>query len=100
MNFLSVVLRTTGNPTGFADVVREATLATNRNIPIYHVRTLHAVERHGYGYVRFFTQLFAVFGAVALLAAAARGLISFSVPQLLAAGRARRVRAAKIPRLQ
>lgn len=68
-NFLSLVVRTKGDPAQLADAVREATLATNRNIPIYHVRTLADVERRGYWHIRFFTQLFVVFGCVAVLLA-------------------------------
>jgi hypothetical protein len=69
-NFLSVVVRTADQPpTALADAVRAATLATDPNIPIYHVRTLPEVERRGYWHVQFYTQLFVVFGLVALLLA-------------------------------
>jgi putative ABC transport system permease protein len=69
INFLFVTLRTVGDPASFAEAVREATLATNPNIPIYYVRPMPNVELRGYWHVRFFTQLFVVFGLVALLLA-------------------------------
>lgn len=81
-NFLSVVVRATDqSPTALADAVRAATLATNSNIPIYHVRTLQEVERRGYWHVRFYTQLFVAFGLVALLLACIGiyGVMSYNV---------------------
>jgi putative ABC transport system permease protein len=80
-NFLSVVLRTSGDPTALADAARNATLATNRDIPIYYVRTLEDVERRGFWHVRFFTELFSVFGLVALLLACIGiyGVMSYNV---------------------
>jgi putative ABC transport system permease protein len=68
-NFLSIVLRTNGNPTALADAARDATLATNRDIPIYYLRTLREMEFRSFWQVRFFTHLFLVFGGVALLLA-------------------------------
>lgn len=68
-NFLSVVIRTEGNPAALADAVRDATLATNRDIPIYYLRPLQEMEFRSFWQVRFFTHLFIVFGGVALLLA-------------------------------
>jgi putative ABC transport system permease protein len=80
-NFLSVVVRTAGNPAALAESARNATLATNRGIPIYYVRTQEEVERRGFWPVRFFTELFTVFGLVALLLACIGiyGVMSYNV---------------------
>jgi predicted permease len=68
-NFLSVVLRTESHPAALADAARDATLATNRDIPIYYLRPLQETEFRSFWQVRFFTHLFIVFGGVALLLA-------------------------------
>lgn len=68
-NFLSVVVRTRGDPAALGEAVREATFATNPNIPIYYVRPLREVEFRAFWQNRFFAQLFVVFGLVALLLA-------------------------------
>jgi putative ABC transport system permease protein len=68
-NFLSVVVRTQGDPAALGEAVREATFATNPNIPIYYVRPLREVEFRAFWQHRFFAQLFVVSGLVALLLA-------------------------------
>jgi len=80
-NFLSIVIRANGKPSRWAETAREATLATDRGIPIYHVRPLSEVELLRFPQVRFFTRLFLVFGVVALLLACIGiyGVMSYSV---------------------
>ncbi|MBI5689959.1 MAG: ABC transporter permease [Verrucomicrobia bacterium] len=80
-NFLSIVMRTRGHPATFAEAAREATLATNPKIPIYYVSPLRDVEFRQFWHVRFFTQLFVVFGGVALLLACIGiyGVMSYNV---------------------
>ncbi len=68
-NFLSVVVRAKADPAALGEAVREATFATDPNIPIYYVRPLREVEFRAFWQNQFFAQLFMVFGLVALLLA-------------------------------
>lgn len=85
LNFLSLVLRTRGDPLGLAEAARDTTLAVNRDIPIYDVFPLEQVvmRTDGVWQRKFFGYLFTVFGAVALFLACIGiyGVMSYNVTQ-------------------
>lgn len=82
-NFLSVVIRTTGDPAQYAQAARETVLAVNPAIPIYNVLTLKSVVLRTVWSRQFFSHLFTVFGVVALFLACIGiyGVVAYSVTQ-------------------
>ncbi|MBL9215563.1 MAG: ABC transporter permease [Opitutaceae bacterium] len=81
--FLSVVMRTHTDPAGFTQAAREAVLAVNRQIPIYHALTLEAVVLRTIWPSRFFGYLFTFFGLAALFLACIGiyGVMAYNVTQ-------------------
>jgi putative ABC transport system permease protein len=81
--FMSVVIRTKSNPRNYLNVVRNAVLSTNKEIPIYRVFTMDEVVRSSFWERRFFGSLFLIFAGVALFLAALGlyGVMAYSVRQ-------------------
>jgi predicted permease len=81
--FMSVVVRTEGNPLAFAGASQQAVFRVNREIPVYHVRSMRQVIDRFTWDKRFFGGLFASFAGIALFLAALGiyGVMAFSVGQ-------------------
>jgi len=71
LRFMSVAVRGQGGPETLARVVREEVAALHADTPLYYVRTMARALREEIWYVDLFGGLFAVFGLLALLLAAA-----------------------------
>ena len=67
---MTLVVRTNGDPLGFAGAVREAVRGVDRNLPVSDIRTMEAVAAAALSQPRFVTFLLGVFAAVALTLAA------------------------------
>jgi len=81
--FVSIAVRGAGTPETLAAAMRRALTETDPNLAIYWVRTLdEGVAQQTYG-MRIIGTLFAIFGAIALVLAAAGlfGVLSFHVSQ-------------------
>ncbi len=79
--FLSLAINAEGDPMTFAEPVRRAVTALDRDQPVYFVRTLQdAIRAEGWFYAVFGT-LFAAFGVAALVLAiiGVYGVMSFAV---------------------
>lgn len=84
-NFMSVVIRTSGEPTRHLRLAKDAVVSVNRDIPTYDEHTLEDVllRTDSVWQLRFFSFLFTVFGGVAVFLACIGiyGVISYSVAQ-------------------
>ncbi|MBI3982464.1 MAG: ABC transporter permease, partial [Gemmatimonadetes bacterium] len=79
--FMSLILRTSGDPMATAPAVRDAVIAVDPDLPIYFVRTVDQAVRENTWFYRVFGGLFMVFGAAALFLGGVGlyGVMSFSV---------------------
>jgi putative ABC transport system permease protein len=79
--YITLVVRTRGNPADLTPGVKAAVWSLNRNLPISEVRTMIQAVADATAQPRFEMLLFAVFGGVALILAAVGiyGVISYSV---------------------
>ncbi|HWP38848.1 MAG TPA: ABC transporter permease [Gemmatimonadales bacterium] len=79
--FMSLILRTTGEPMATAPAVRDAVISVDPDLPIYFVRTVDQAIRENTWFYRVFGGLFMVFGAAALFLGGVGlyGVMSFSV---------------------
>ena len=82
-SFLTVVLRTSGDPTPVTGDARRAIWAVASDVPIYQVAPLTDLVSQSVGSRRFVMVLLTLFGAVALLLTAigVYGVISYSVAE-------------------
>jgi ABC-type antimicrobial peptide transport system permease subunit len=80
---MSVAVRTQSAPASFANLVRNAVLSVNKDIPIYRVKLMTDVVKDSFWERRFFGTLFSAFGVIALFLASIGlyGVMSYSVRQ-------------------
>lgn len=80
MNYITLVVRTAGDPAAAASPMREAAWSFDRNLAISQVVTMDGVVSEANAQPRFETMLLSIFAAVALVLAAVGlyGVISYS----------------------
>jgi len=80
---MSLVTRTTGDPTATASGIRGAVASIDANLPVFRVRTMEQFVSDSMAQRRFAMYLFAVFAVIALLLAAVGlyGVMAYSVTQ-------------------
>jgi predicted permease len=83
VQFMSIAVRTQGNPVEFTAALREEVMAVDADMPIYWELTMAQVIHEETWFYWVFGTLFGAFGAVALLLASVGlyGVMSFSVRQ-------------------
>ena len=81
--FMSILLRTKGNPRNFVEPARNAVLTVNKEVPIYRVFTMEEIIRNSFWERRFFGMMFAIFAGLALFLASLGlyGVMAYSVRQ-------------------
>ncbi len=81
--FMTLVVRTTGDPTGLGDSVRREVLQLDKEQPVFRIETLDQLITNSTGQLRFSMMLFAVFAAtaIALASVGLYGVMSYSVTQ-------------------
>jgi putative ABC transport system permease protein len=82
-SFLTMVIRTGGDPSALADGARRAIWSVASDVPVYEVAPLADLVARSMGWRRFVMILLELFGAVALLMTAigVYGVISYSVAE-------------------
>jgi putative ABC transport system permease protein len=83
LHFMTLVVRTDGDPIALDGPVREQVRALDPNLPVYGVNTLAGLVSRSLAGQRFSAVLVAIFGLLALVMAAAGiyGVVSFTVSQ-------------------
>ena len=83
MNGMTLLVRTASDPRTFAQSVRNAVLAIDKNQPLYEVKTLAQRVDEGVAASRSLTLLFAAFALLGLILGAVGiyGIVSYSVTQ-------------------
>jgi len=82
-NFMSLVVRTKGDPKAFVNTARSTVLSVNKDIPIYNVKTMEEVVAESFWEKRFFGSMFGIFAVLALFLASIGlyGVMAYSVRQ-------------------
>lgn len=82
-DYMTLVMRTAGDPLGYAKRVGEEVLAVNGRIPIYHTFSLDDILLRHVWVARFFSYLFTASGLIALFLACIGlyGVMTFNVSQ-------------------
>jgi putative ABC transport system permease protein len=82
-SFLTVVVRTAGDPSNFTSAVRQAIWSVTPDVPIFQVATLEDLVEKSVGPRRFVMLLLELFGAMALLMTAlgVYGVVAYSVSE-------------------
>jgi putative ABC transport system permease protein len=80
---LSLLVRSTVDPTGISAAIRNEVLALDKDQPVYNIRTLGGLLSDSVATPRFRTSLLALFAMVALILAAVGlyGVVTYSVTQ-------------------
>lgn len=80
-NFVSLAVRTTGEPMAVTSAVRQAVTSLNADIPLYWVYSMEEALARPTWYIRIFGTMFMIFGVIALFLASVGlyAVMSFSV---------------------
>jgi putative ABC transport system permease protein len=81
LGLMTLVVRTDGDPLSLAPVVRSIVASSNKEVPVYNVRTLPQLLEQSVAPSRFITSLLGTFALLALILAGVGlyGLVSYSV---------------------
>jgi putative ABC transport system permease protein len=82
-SFMTLVVRTAGDPTGLGESVRREVLQLDKEQPVFRIETLDQLITNSTGQLRFSMMLFAVFAAaaIALASVGLYGVMSYAVTQ-------------------
>jgi len=82
-SFLTVVIRTAGDPSSFTSAVRQAIWSVTPDVPIFQIATLEDLVEKSAGPRRFVMLLLELFGVMALLMTAlgVYGVVAYSVSE-------------------
>jgi len=82
-SFMTVVMRTAGDPGPYVDLVKDEVLAVNSRIPLYDTFTLEDILLRQVWVHRFFSYLFTISGGIALFLACIGiyGVMTYTVSQ-------------------